>query len=148
ASAIILFSSIGLAYYFNVEELGVKLVGNIPQGLPTFNIPGIKDCWHLLTTAIILTLIQFMNVAAVGRRFAKRHKYIFGTNREITVLGAANFLGCFFKAIPISASFSRSAVAEQANVQSPFNNFITGTVVIAALLFLTPVFYYMPMTVL
>lgn len=148
ASAIILFSSIGLAYYFNVEELGVKLVGNIPQGLPTFNIPGIKDFGQLLTTAIILTLIQFMNVAALGRTFAKRHKYIFDTNREITALGAANFLGSFFKAIPISASFSRSAVAEQANVQSPFNNFITGTVVIAALLFLTPVFYYMPMTVL
>ncbi len=148
SSAVILFLSIFIAYYFNVEELGVKLVGDIPKGLPTFSIPGINDFRKLLTTAIILTLIQFMNVAALGRTFAKRHKYIFDTNREITAVGAANFLGSFFKAIPVSASFSRSAVAEQSNARTPFHNFITGVVVVAALLFLTPVFYYMPMTVL
>lgn len=150
SAAIILFGSIAAAYYLNAGSKGVVIVGNIPSGLPSFMLPDIDigNIRELLTTAMILTLVQFMAIASLGRTFARRNNYIFNANRELVAIGAANFLGSFFRAIPVSASFSRSAAAEQAHVKTPLANSYTAIIIIATLIFLTPIFYYLPMPAL
>ncbi len=69
-------------------------------------------------------------------------------NHELVAIGASNFLGSIFHSIPVSGSFSRSAASEQANVQTPLANIITSLVIIATLLLLTPIFYFLPMPIL
>lgn len=149
-AAVILFGSIILAWYINASAEGIQVVGNIPSGLPSIEMPNLNfdNMRELLTTAITLTLVQFMTIASLGRTFAKRNNYIFDANHELIAIGAANFVGSFFRSIPISGSFSRSAASEQANVKTPLANVITSLVVIATLLFLTPIFYYLPMPAL
>ena len=142
--------SIFAAWFWDAAELGIHLVGEIPAGLPSITMPEInfKNMRELLPTALTLALVQFMSVASLGRTFAKRHDYVIDANHELVAIGASNFLGSFFHSIPVSGSFSRSAASEQANVQTPLANVITSSVIIATLLLLTPIFYYLPMPIL
>jgi SulP family sulfate permease len=150
ASVIILSASIFLAWYTNAAAEGIKLVGDIPSGLPGIQLPEISfgNMRELLPTALTLALVQFMSVASLGRTFAKRHNYLIDTNHELVAIGASNFFGSMFRSIPVSGSFSRSAASEQANVKTPLANIITSAVIIATLLFLTPIFYFLPMPIL
>jgi SulP family sulfate permease len=89
-----------------------------------------------------------MKNVSLGRVFAGRHGYTIDANRELLGVGAANFFGSFFSSIPASGSFSRSAVNEQAGARSPLANVFAAAVIVLTLLFLTPLFYYLPMPVL
>lgn len=150
AAVIVLGISILLAWLMNAGSMGIQLVGDIPVGLPPFELPEINfnNMRELLPTALTLALVQFMSVASLGRTFAKRNNYVIDANHELVAIGASNFFGSLFRSIPVSGSFSRSAASEQANVQTPLANVITSTVIIATLLFLTPLFYYLPMPIL
>lgn len=150
ASVVILVASIFLSWMMNLGSSGIELVGSIPTGLPSLSLPEINfnNMRELLPTALTLALVQFMSVASLGQTFAKRNNYIIDANHELVAIGASNFFGSLFRSIPVSGSFSRSAASEQANVQTPFANFITSFVIIATLLFLTPLFYYLPMPIL
>ena len=149
-SVVILGVSILLSWIVGAGQLGIQLVGEIPTGLPALSMPAINfnNMRELLPTALTLALVQFMSVASLGQTFAKRHNYIIDANHELVAIGASNFLGSLFKSIPVSGSFSRSAASEQANVQTPLANIITSVVIIATLLFLTPIFYFLPMPIL
>jgi len=149
-SVVILSISILLSWMVGAGQLGIQLVGDIPTGLPALSLPAINfnNMRELLPTALTLALVQFMSVASLGQTFAKRHNYIIDANHELVAIGASNFFGSFFKSIPVSGSFSRSAASEQANVQTPLANIITSVVIIATLLFLTPIFYFLPMPIL
>lgn len=150
ASVVILSVSIFLSWLIGLGNSGIQLVGSIPTGLPSLSMPEINfnNMRELLPTALTLALVQFMSVASLGQTFAKRNNYIIDANHELVAIGASNFFGSLFRSIPVSGSFSRSAASEQANVQTPFANFITSFVIIATLLFLTPIFYYLPMPIL
>jgi len=134
----------------NFEAHGIQLVGNIKAGLPLLQTPDlnftiIRDLFPVILT---LALVQFMNVASLGRAFAKRHDYLIDPNHELIAVGASNVTGSFFQSLPVSASFSRSAASEQAGGKSPLANVVTSLVIITTLIALTPYFYYLPMSVL
>lgn len=150
ASVIIVSISIFLAWFTGASSMGIKLVGDIPTGLPPLSLPEINfnNMRELLPTALTLALVQFMTVASLGQTFAKRNNYIVDPNHELVAIGASNFLGSLFQSIPVSGSFSRSAASEQANVQTSFANIITSSIIIATLLLLTPIFYFLPMPIL
>ncbi|HKK45841.1 MAG TPA: sulfate permease [Balneolaceae bacterium] len=150
AFVIVLFLGIFAAWFIDLGSYGVHLVGEIPKGLPAFQLPKItfNRMRELLPTALTLALVQFMSVASIGQALAKRYNYIIDPNHELIALGASNFLGSFFQSIPVAGSFSQTAAAEQANVKTPLANVFMSLVIIATLLFLTPIFYYLPMPVL
>jgi len=85
---------------------------------------------------------------SLGRVFATRHGYTIDANRELVGLGSANLVGAFFSSIPVSGSFSRSAVNDQTGAQTPLANWFTAGVIALTLLFLTPLFYYLPVPAL
>lgn len=139
-----------IVWAIELPTTSLDLVGSIPEGLPHIVAPDFtfEELRRLLPTAITLALVQFMNVISLGRTFGFKHQYSVRPNRELFGIGAANFLGGFFQAIPTSGSFSRSAVNEQAGAQTPFANIFSALVVIIALLFLTPLLYFIPMPAL
>ena len=150
ASAIVLILGITIAYFMDLDETSVNIVGIIPEGLPEVTLPALstENIRRLLPTALTLALVQFMTIASLGKTFAKRHNYLVDSNHELVAIGASNFVGSMFNALPVSGSFSRSAAAEQAGVKTPAANYITAAIIILTLLFLTPLFYYLPMPVL
>lgn len=149
-SVIVVVGGIFFSWYLDASTLGIHLVGEIPKGLPPVSLPEINfsNMRDLLPTAVTLALVQFMSVASLGQTFAKRNNYIIDANHELVAIGASNFFGSLFHSVPVSGSFSRSAASEQANVQTPMANVITSAVIVATLLFMTPIFYYLPMPIL
>jgi len=150
ASMIVLGLGVLIGWIINIEQLGVDIVGEIQDGLPPLSMPELSytSFVALLPTALTLALVQFMTVTSLGNVFAKRHGYLIDSNQELISIGSSNFLGSLFSSMPISASFSRSAAADQSGVKTPAANWITAVIVVLTLLFLTPVFYYLPMPVL
>ena len=149
--ALLLLSLGGAAvWFFDMERLGVELIGSIPSGLPSFRMHefSMDDFRQLLPTAITLVLIQLMSVMSLGKTFANKYKYPLNPNREFFALGIANFLGSFFQSPPISGSFSRSAVNEQGGAQSALSNVVCAIIIGLTLLFLTPLFYFIPIPAL
>jgi SulP family sulfate permease len=141
---------IGLVWALDLGEMGVKIVGDIPEGLPTPGLPAIslENMGSLATTAVTLALVQFMTVMSLGKVFAAKHGYDIDANRELIAIGSSNMLGSFFRSIPVSGSFSRSAVNEQSGADTPVANIVAATVIALTLLFLTPVFYFLPVSAL
>jgi len=135
---------------FELNQYGVEVVGSIPKGLPVPELWSVQlsDLNTLFPTAITLALVQFMNSVSLGRVFATRHGYTIDANRELVGVGAGNFFGSLFQSIPTSGSFSRSAVNDQSGAKSALANIFAALVIGLTLLFLTPLFYYLPMPAL
>ncbi|MDZ7773859.1 MAG: sulfate permease [Balneolaceae bacterium] len=129
---------------------GVAVVGAVEGGLPRAGLPsaGLEEMRRLLPTAITLALVQFMNVTSLGRTFASRHRYSLRPNSELFAIGAANLAAGIFRGLPVSASFSRSAINEQSGARTPLSNVFSALLVVLALLLLTPLLYYIPMAAL
>lgn len=134
----------------NLNEMGVAVVGEVPRGLPSLRIPpfeaGLLEA--LWPTVVTLAMVQFLKVVSLGRIFAARHKYTIDPNRELLGIGAANLAGSFFQAIPTAGSFSRSPVNDRAGARTPLSNVAAAGVVALTLLFLTPIFRYLPVPAL
>lgn len=135
---------------FDLGAADVQLVGSVPTGLPRLVLPeiGIGAVRELATTVIALALVQFMTVISVGRVFSSQHRYTIDPNRELVAVGSANFLGSLFQSIPVAASFSRTAVNEQVGARTPMANVVTAGIIGLTLLFLTPLFEYLPLPAL
>ena len=136
--------------FFELNQHGVEVIGTIPTGLPGPEAwsSSLSELNSLIPAAVTLALVQFMKDISLGRIFATRHGYTINANRELMGIGAGNLFGSLFQSIPASGSFSRSAVNDQAGAKSPLANVFAAGVVALTLLFLTPLFYYLPMPVL
>ena len=149
-SLVVVIGATVTSWGFNLDERGVEVIGTIPKGLPMPEVwaVSLSDLNMLLPAAITLALVQFMKNVSLGRVFATRHGYTIDANRELVGVGAGNFFGSLFQGIPASGSFSRSAVNDQAGAKSPLANVFAAVVIGLTLLFLTPLFYYLPVPAL
>ena len=149
-SLIVVIAATALSYTLGFDTEGVEVVGAIPTGLPAIDLPSLspQDWRALFPAALTLALVQFMKNVSLGRVFAKRHRYTIDANRELIAMGTSNLLGSFVSSIPASGSFSRSAVNDQAGARSPLANVFSAVIIALTLLFLTELFYFLPMPVL
>ena len=134
-----------------LHDKGVSIVKEVPQGLPSFGIPNINksDIVDLLPIAITIALIAFMEAISVGKAIQARHKnFEINPNKELIALGLANIIGSFFKSFSVTGGFSRSAVNDQAGAKTGMAGVVSAGLIILTLLFLTPLFYYLPKAVL
>ncbi|MEL7160951.1 MAG: SulP family inorganic anion transporter, partial [Bacteroidota bacterium] len=133
------------------QSWNIATVGSIPEGLPAFRLPTWTgaELRALCPTALVLALISFVETLSIGKAFSPRHDYYrIAPNRELLALGVSKVLGALFRAIPTSASFSRSAIVETNGARSPLANIFAGLLLLLVLLFLTPIFYHLPVPVL
>ena len=139
-----------VVWAFDLHLTGVEIVGYVPGGLPLITVPMLD--WDLFKTilplAFTLALVQFTQVITLAKVFAEKHRYSIDANKELLALGAANVFGSFFRSSPVSCSFSRTAVNEQAGASSQFSNVVSAGVVVLVLCFFTEFFYYLPVTIL
>jgi SulP family sulfate permease len=145
-SLLLVVASTIAVWGLNLHQQGVEIVGSVPSGLPTPQLPSLNlgETRRLLSTVITLSLVQFIYIVSVARVFAQRHNYTIHPNRELMAIGAANLFGSMLRGMPVSGSFSRSAVAEQAGSRTSLTNIFAAGVVMLTLLFFTPLFYYLP----
>ncbi|MDH5369808.1 MAG: solute carrier family 26 protein [Gammaproteobacteria bacterium] len=133
-----------------LDQSGVKIVGDVPAGLSSFSFPtwNLEAMSALLPTALAISMVGFMESISVAKAFARRNRYDVNPNQELIALGAANIASSFFKGYPVTGGFSRTAVNDQAGANTPLASIITAILIAIVLLFLTPLFYYLPKAVL
>lgn len=134
-----------------LDEYGVTIVADIPEGLPVFQVPDVSlaQLQELLPVAFTLALIAFMEAISVAKAIEQNHtEYKISANQELIALGASNIVGSFFQAYPTTGGFSRSAVNEKSGAKTGIASLISALVVGLTLLFFTPLFYYLPTAVL
>jgi sulfate permease, SulP family len=130
---------------WDLESRGVKVVGDIPQGLPPFTVPddfGIVG--SLLPAAMVITLVGFMESIAVGKVYARRNRYEIDANRELIGLGAANVGAGLFGGYPVTGGFSRTAVNAEAGARTKAASIVTAAIVTLVIVALTPLFQQLP----
>ena len=129
---------------------GGEVVGKIPEGLPSFSVP--KISWDmlgtLLATAIVISLVGFMEAISIAKAMAAKTKQKIDPNQELLGQGLANVVGALSQSFPVSGSFSRSAVNLNSGALTGMSSVFTGLFVLLTLLFLTPLLYHLPQAVL
>ncbi|HBT09594.1 MAG TPA: sodium-independent anion transporter, partial [Leeuwenhoekiella sp.] len=151
AAIVVVIFGISLAYFTPLTNYGLILVGKIPDGLPSFGVPSVpwEDLGQLFTLALAMSLIAFMEVVSIGKALEEKVKSnTINPNQELIALGTGNIVGSFFQCYPTTAGFSRTAVNFQAGAKTGVAAFISASLVALTLLFLTPVFYYLPNAIL
>ncbi len=150
ALVVVVLAILGV-YFLGWEAGGLQLVGRIPEGLPVFQTPrfDFSRLGELFPIAMALALIAFMEAISVAKAVEeKQGSYRLDANQELVALGTANIVGSFFQSYPTTGGFSRTAVNEQAGAKTGVASMVSALVVGATLLFLTPLFYYLPQTIL
>ncbi|WP_373074406.1 SulP family inorganic anion transporter [Zeaxanthinibacter enoshimensis] len=130
---------------------GVEVVGAIPEGLPTFNVPSfsLKYMQQLFPTAITLAVIGFTQAISIAQSLEeKNNRDAVDPNKELIALGSANIVGSFFQSYTVTASFSRTAINYKSGAQTLLSLLVGSILVILTLLFLTPIFYFLPNAIL
>jgi SulP family sulfate permease len=129
---------------------GGQVVGAIPQGIPALRVPRFN--WDMLTTllstAFVITLVGFMEAVSMAKAMATRTRQRIDPNQELIGQGLANIAGGFSQAFPVSGSFSRSAVNLSSGAITGMSSVFTWLLVVATLLFLTPLLHHLPQAVL
>jgi sulfate permease, SulP family len=148
---IVTLLGIVVTYVFRLDQLGLSIVQDVPKGLPSFSLPSVEQSRiaELFPIAITLALIAFMEAISVAKAVEEKHKLNeVRPNQELIALGLSNVIGSLFQSYPTTGGFSRTAVNDQAGAASTLASFISAAIVGLTLLFLTPLFYYLPNTVL
>lgn len=111
------------------DELGIQIVGEIPEGLPPWSGGKLQTSafGRVLTPAISIAVIGYMELIAIGKSLAAKHGYELPAGQELMAVGCANLVGSLCSSFPVSGSFSRSAVNNAVGAKSQLASFITGT---------------------
>lgn len=148
---IVVILGIILIYGLRWDQLDVAIVGDIPQGLPSFKMPliSLNDISRITPIAITLALVGFLEAISVAKALDDKHKDgEVDPNQELKAIGSANIVGAFFQAFPVTGSFSRTALNDDAGANTGIASLISVFLVAITLIFLTPLFYYLPNAVL
>ena len=143
--------SILITWGLRLDLKGVSIVGTIPEGLPIPKwIPFTFDQFMILfPIAIAIALVSFMESTAVAKAIQAKHKtYTLVHNRELISIGLANMTSGLVQSIPVTGGMSRSLVNDMAGARTGLSTIISSILILLTLLFLTPLFYFLPKTIL
>ncbi len=138
---------IALVSIFQLQEKGISIVGAVPQGLPKLIFPeiSIENIRLVLPTVITVTLIGIVESIGIAKAIESKHDhYRVRPNRELLALGISKIGGAFFQSIPTSGSFSRSALNNESGGRTGMSSILTALLISITLMFLMPLFYYLP----
>ncbi|XP_075230948.1 sodium-independent sulfate anion transporter-like isoform X2 [Lycorma delicatula] len=148
---------IGTLMAFGFSSYGLqpfKLTGHVQSGLPPFRLPPFQEVNGNRTVSfpemfnnlgvgvIVIPLISILESISISKVFSKGKSL--DATQEMIALGVSNVLGSFFLSMPVTGSFTRTALNHASGVVTPFGGFFTGIMILLSLSYLTPTFYYIP----
>jgi high affinity sulfate transporter 1 len=124
---------------FDLADAGVKVLGDLPQGLPHFVLPWLSgvDFVAVVVGGCAVALVAFADTSVLSRTYAARTRSAVDPNQEMVGLGAANLAAGLFQGFPISSSSSRTPVAEAAGAKTQLTG-VVGALAVALLLLVAP----------
>lgn len=148
--ALVVLAAVALVAAFNLQQQGVATVGALQASLPSFGMPQwtLNDLKLLLPSALLIALVGMVESISIAQSMAAKAREHIEPNHELTALGGANIASAISMGFPVTGSFSRSAVNADAGARTPVAGSFTALGIVLALLLLTPLFAYLPTTVL
>ncbi|MCW5768323.1 MAG: SulP family inorganic anion transporter [Phycisphaeraceae bacterium] len=142
--AIVVSGAIGL------EDRGVKMLGDVPRGLPAIGFPSVTrhDLNELLPLAMACFLLGAVETAAIGRMFARKHGERVDINRELLALAGANLAAGLGRGYPVSGGVSQSLVNESSGARTPMSGLVAAAIIAAVVVFFTDLLHDLPQPVL
>lgn len=140
-----------ITYFLRLDTRDVDLVGQIPQGLPSFVVPdiNINSLKALIPTVLTVTTIGIVESISIAKVLEGKHKdYTINANQELFALGTSKIISSFFQSIPTSGSFTRSAINSNSGAKTTIASIFTAIIMALSLLLLTPLFYFLPKAIL
>jgi len=138
------------SYGLHFADIGGKVVGAIPQGFPDLSVPPMdwKATMNLMPAGFVIALISFMEAMSSSKVIAIKTRQPWDENKELIGQGLAKVVAAFSHSMPVSGSFSRSALNLASNAQTGLSSLISAAFVALTLLFLTPLLFHLPKPVL
>jgi len=150
-------AAIGGVWFFDLHKSGVAIVGSVSEGFPVPAIPDILEFpfgpnfpfGPMAPTILAVAFLGFTQSIALAKTMVKRNPdYKIDSNQELYSLGLANMIGSIFQAYPVAGSFSRTIVNDENRAKTSISLLVSALLVTLTVLFLTPLIYYLPKTVL
>jgi len=134
----------------DLEGRGVKLLGDVPQGLPPMGLPTIQwaDLNRLLPLAFACFLLGAVETAAIGRMFTAKHGGRFDATQEFLALAAANLASGLGRGLPISGGMSQSLVNEGGGARTSLSGALAAGFILVVVLFFSHLLSTLPQPVL
>lgn len=129
---------------------GVKIVGRVPQGLPSLTLPAFDAAlWQsLLLPALLIAVVGFVESVSVAQTLAARRRQRIEPDQELVALGASNLGAAFSGGFPVTGGFARSVVNFDAGARTPAAGIFTAAGIALASLLLTPALHFLPQATL
>lgn len=138
--------------FWGLDQMGIMVVGAVPKGLPAFELPAfnLKTTQDLFSLAVTVCIISFIESLAIAKAIERKHQgnYKIDPNQELIALGLSKLVGGFFQAYPTTGSFTRSAVNDESGAQTGIAALFTSILLALTLIFLTPLFFFLPKAIL
>lgn len=139
-----------ISYAVDYAGMGGGIVGEVPQGLPGFSVPPLA--WDatisLLPAAFVIALVSFMEAMSSCKVIALKTRTPWDENQELIGQGLAKLAAAFSQSMPVSGSFSRSALNLSADARTGLSSLACAGMVLLTLLWFTPFFHHLPKPVL
>jgi high affinity sulfate transporter 1 len=149
---VLVIGGLTASWLFDLGARGVALVGDVPRGLPTPEIPDVQllrdHGGTIALAAVALVLIGFSQTAGDARTFAARHRYRIDVNQESFAQGVANVGAGVLQGMPVSTSLSASSLNDHSGARTGLASLTSGVIVVLTLLVLAPLFSDLPKPVL
>ncbi|MCA0847047.1 SulP family inorganic anion transporter [Salipiger thiooxidans] len=135
-----------IAWGFGLDARGVKLVGDIPMGLPPLSAPSFDlSMWStLLLPAVLISIIGFVESVSVAQTLAAKRRQRIDPDQELIGLGTSNIASAISGGFPVTGGFSRSVVNFDAGAATPAAGAYTAVGIGVATLVLTPLLFFLP----
>jgi SulP family sulfate permease len=139
-----------LSFLLGYAGLGGRIIGEIPRGLPDFAVPAVRwDAWiALLPSAFAIAVISFMEAMSSAKIAAVKTATRWNQNQELIGQGLAKVAAAFSQTMPVSGSFSRSALNLASQAATGMSSLVCAGCVLVTLLFFTPLLRHLPQAVL
>lgn len=151
AALVVTILGILITYLLKLDQQGLAIVGKVPEGLPSFSVPNLSwtNIQLVLPTVGTVTIMGVVESISIAKALeAKNKDGRIRPNQELFAIGFSKFAGAFFQALPTSASFTRSAVNNEAGARTGIASIIAAAATGLTLVFFTPLFYYLPKAIL
>ena len=133
-------------YALNLEKQGVRVVGDVPAGLPDIAIPQFDPAlWEqLIVSALLISIVGFVESVSVAQTLAAKRRQRIDPNQELIGLGSSNIASSISGGFPVTGGFSRSVVNFEAGASTPAAGAFTAVGIAIATVFLTPLLFFLP----
>jgi sulfate permease, SulP family len=138
------------ARLFQLDERGVALLGEVPQGLPMPSLPSVgrADINALLPLAMACFVLAAVETTAIGRMFGARHGHRLDATQEFLAIGGANLAAGLGGGFPVSGGMSQSLVNETGGARTPLSGLVAALITLLVVVFFTGLLRYLPQPVL